>query len=157
MSDWLEIPSQSTMWNKVLIKNQSNISSQSRADTGRVNIRTEDQQPAKISIMYSKLITSAATIILLLCLVETGNVLSSCNNELLIRWRGLPRHPISSHPRTCQLPEPFSKNSSVFLGEKYFWNITTIFSKMTWEVILAPVQAMHVPAANLAIKNMFSG
>merc|ERR1712088_974995 len=42
----------------------------SRADARLVNTRTP---PANSIVMYSKLITSAATIILLLCLVETGS------------------------------------------------------------------------------------
>jgi len=55
----------------------------SRADARLVNTRTEHQQPpANTIIMYSKLITSTATLVLLLCLVETGSGLKChiCNS-----------------------------------------------------------------------------
>merc|ERR1712045_212017 len=55
----------------------------SRADARLVNTRTEHQQPpANTIIMYSKLITSTATLVLLLRLVETGSGLKChiCNS-----------------------------------------------------------------------------
>merc|ERR1711997_1099257 len=75
----------------------------SRADARLVNTRTEHQQPpANTIIMYSKLITSTATLVLLLCLVETCGLSVDVATSLTRRTgRATPPSWRSTTPRSA--------------------------------------------------------